>query len=132
MQQAAYALCHCLTQSCHSRYVRPRLALIGDAAHTVHPLAGQGVNLGFGDFKTLVDAISRATETGMDIGSMALLEVMHFLPALSSSDSNPYPSLKQPFALSSNYCVDHTDNSCTGVLLYLHNQLEHLYSAAYV
>ncbi len=58
------------------RYVRPRLALIGDAAHTVHPLAGQGVNLGFGDVKALVDAIAHATETGMDIGSMTLLEVV--------------------------------------------------------
>lgn len=60
------------------RYVRPRLALIGDAAHTVHPLAGQGVNLGFGDVKTLVDAIAHATETGMDIGSMTLLEVVWY------------------------------------------------------
>lgn len=60
---------------CHAgRYVRPRLALVGDAAHTVHPLAGQGVNLGFGDVKALVDAIVHATETGMDIGSMTLLE----------------------------------------------------------
>ena len=57
--------------------MRPRLALIGDAAHTVHPLAGQGVNLGFGDVKALVDAIAYATEAGMDIGSMALLEVLH-------------------------------------------------------
>ncbi len=48
--------------------------MIGDAAHTVHPLAGQGVNLGFGDVKALVDAIAHATETGMDIGSMTLLE----------------------------------------------------------
>ena len=45
----------------------------------MHPLAGQGVNLGFGDVKTLVDAIAHATETGMDIGSMALLEVRHIL-----------------------------------------------------
>ena len=57
------------------RYVRPRLALVGDAAHTVHPLAGQGVNLGFGDVKALIDAIAYATETGIDIGNIALLQV---------------------------------------------------------
>ena len=57
------------------RYVRPRLALVGDAAHAVHPLAGQGVNLGFMDVKALIGALVYATETGMDIGSMQLLEV---------------------------------------------------------
>ncbi|KAL3162963.1 hypothetical protein ABBQ32_009395 [Trebouxia sp. C0010 RCD-2024] len=60
---------------CHAgRYVRPRLALIGDAAHTVHPLAGQGVNLGFGDVKALVEAVAYAAETGMDIGDITLLQ----------------------------------------------------------
>ena len=63
------------------RYVRPRLALIGDAAHTVHPLAGQGVNMGFGDVKALVDAIAYAAETGIDIGNITLLEVWSFMPS---------------------------------------------------
>lgn len=57
------------------RYVRPRLALVGDAAHAVHPLAGQGVNLGFMDVKALIHALAFATEFGMDIGSIQMLEV---------------------------------------------------------
>ena len=59
--------------------MRPRLALVGDAAHAVHPLAGQGVNLGFMDVKALIGALAYATETGMDIGSMQLLEVSGFM-----------------------------------------------------
>ena len=57
------------------RYVRPRLALIGDAAHTIHPLAGQGVNLGFGDVIALEATLAHAVECGRDLGEAALLEV---------------------------------------------------------
>uniref|UniRef100_A0A061SIF6 Ubiquinone biosynthesis monooxygenase Coq6 n=1 Tax=Tetraselmis sp. GSL018 TaxID=582737 RepID=A0A061SIF6_9CHLO len=61
-------------QMLHSgRYVRPRLALVGDAAHAVHPLAGQGVNLGFGDAKELAAAIAHATKVGCDIGDAGFL-----------------------------------------------------------
>lgn len=48
---------------------------MGDAAHSVHPLAGQGVNLGFGDVSALVAALAHAVECGRDIGELALLEV---------------------------------------------------------
>lgn len=55
------------------RYTRPRLALIGEAAHAVHPLARQGANLGLADAKALSKVIASAVETGQDIGSPALL-----------------------------------------------------------
>jgi 2-polyprenyl-6-methoxyphenol hydroxylase-like FAD-dependent oxidoreductase len=45
-----------------------------DAAHTVHPLAGQGVNLGFGDASSLATAIIEGVRTGQDIGSLIVLK----------------------------------------------------------
>jgi ubiquinone biosynthesis monooxygenase Coq6 len=54
-------------------YVRPRLALVGDAAHVVHPLAGQGLNLGIADADALARALAAGAEQGADPGSLSLL-----------------------------------------------------------
>lgn len=50
-------------------YTGHRIALIGDAAHTVHPLAGQGLNLGLADAEALAGCIAKGLESGMDIGT---------------------------------------------------------------
>lgn len=55
-------LCVPLRQRHAKRYVAPGLALIGDAAHTIHPLAGQGVNLGFLDAAVLAEVLRGAVE----------------------------------------------------------------------
>ncbi len=54
-------------------YVQAGMALVGDAAHTIHPLAGQGINLGLQDVRTLSRELLAAWQSGRDIGSLAVL-----------------------------------------------------------
>ncbi len=58
-----------------SQYVAPRLALVGDAAHTVHPMAGLGLNLGLQDAKALSDILCEGVQSGIDIGTLQHLKV---------------------------------------------------------
>ncbi len=50
-----------------------RLALLGDAAHGIHPIAGQGLNLGFRDVAALAEVLADARRIGLDIGDIAVL-----------------------------------------------------------
>jgi 2-octaprenyl-6-methoxyphenol hydroxylase len=54
-------------------FVRPRFALLGDAAHGIHPIAGQGLNLGFRDAAALAESVVDAARLGLDIGSLDVL-----------------------------------------------------------
>ena len=56
-----------------ARITAQRLALVGDAAHGIHPIAGQGVNVGFRDVATLVEVLVEGKRTGMDLGDAQLL-----------------------------------------------------------
>jgi 2-octaprenyl-6-methoxyphenol hydroxylase len=90
-------------------FVTDRLALIGDAAHVVHPLAGQGLNIGMRDVAALAETIVDATRLGLDIGAAAQLEryerwrrfdsafsaaVMDGLNRLFSNDNVPLRTLR--------------------------------------
>ena len=55
-------------------YIGERLALIGDAAHAIHPIAGQGVNLGFRDVAVLTELVAERFRLGMDIAAPDVLE----------------------------------------------------------
>lgn len=58
--------------SSYGGYTSPRVALVGDAAHTMHPMAGQGLNLGLGDVNSLAKLIKEAIDSGMDVGGTSL------------------------------------------------------------
>jgi 2-octaprenyl-6-methoxyphenol hydroxylase len=63
-----------LSLSHAAHYIAPRMVLVADAAHGIHPIAGQGLNLGFRDLGCLAQLIGEAVAKGQDIGSKDLLE----------------------------------------------------------
>jgi len=90
-------------------FVADRLALIGDAAHVVHPLAGQGLNIGIRDVAALAEIIVESVRLGLDFGDEPQLEryerwrrfdsafsaaVMDGLNRLFSNDSAPLRVLR--------------------------------------
>lgn len=90
----------------HARhYVLPRLALIGDAAHAVHPLAGQGANLGLQDARTLSEIIEEAIASGEHPGDRPVLRryerarkganatMLHFMTGLNRLFGSDSPLL---------------------------------------
>lgn len=85
--------------------VRPRVAVIGNAAHTLHPVAGQGFNLGLRDVAVLAEVLAQAAQRGEDIGDIAVLNryaawrrddhrrVIGFTDGLARLFSNTLPPL---------------------------------------
>lgn len=95
------------------RYVVPRLALVGDAAHCCHPVGGQGLNLGIRDAAALAEVLQTARRQGEDLGSLQVLKryerwrkrensvVLGFTDLLDRSFSNNYlpVAIARQFAL---------------------------------
>jgi 2-octaprenyl-6-methoxyphenol hydroxylase len=87
-------------------YIRPRFALIGDAAHTIHPIAGQGLNLGLRDVAALAEVLVDAHRLGLDLGASHLLKryerwrrfdnmaLMSGMDALNRLFSNDVPPIR--------------------------------------
>jgi 2-octaprenyl-6-methoxyphenol hydroxylase len=57
-----------------AQMVAKRLALVGDAAHAIHPIAGQGLNLGFRDAAALTQVLVEGARLGLDLGDQQLLD----------------------------------------------------------
>ncbi|NJN46150.1 MAG: 2-octaprenyl-6-methoxyphenyl hydroxylase [Candidatus Competibacteraceae bacterium] len=87
-------------------HTRPRVAVIGNAAHTLHPIAGQGFNVGMRDVAVLAEVIADAQHAGQDFGSVGVLtrydewrrwdqrQAVAFTDGLARLFSNPLPPLR--------------------------------------
>lgn len=74
LQRAGRRACYPLKLVRAVEHVRPRVALIGNAAHAVHPITGQGFNLGIRDVAVLADVLVDAVNGGADPGALTVLE----------------------------------------------------------
>ena len=74
-----------LKLSISEKYVSDKFAVIGDAAHGYHPIAGQGLNAGLRDIAALVDVISCARERGEDFSSINILNRYQENPIVQAS-----------------------------------------------
>lgn len=93
-------------------HARQRVAVIGNAAHTLHPIAGQGFNLGMRDVAALAEVIADARQAGQDIGTWTVLsryaawrrwdqrQAVGFTDGLARLFSNPLPPLRHARNLS--------------------------------
>jgi 2-octaprenylphenol hydroxylase len=74
IKTVSHRACFPLKKQHAKTYVKQGLALVGDAAHTIHPLAGQGVNIGLLDAATLADILIEAHEKGRSLGQLSTLQ----------------------------------------------------------